>query len=333
MSKHQEDGESLDSRILKNLYRTMLQIRRFEEKVIAVYSAQDMKSPVHLCIGQEAISAGVCANLGKEDYIFSTHRNHGYCLAKGVATKDLLAEFYGRKTGCCKGKGGSMHPASPEHSILGTSAIVGGGIPLAVGTALASWLRNDGRITAALFGDGASEEGTFHESMNFASLKKLPVIFVCENNFYATNSPLFARQPSDDIAKRADSYGIPGVQVDGNNVREVYRAVREAVQRAHNNGGPTLVECRTYRWKGHVGPDCDYEKGCRPRQELEEWLKKCPVAACKDYLIKNKMITEKELIYMQNEIDEELEIAMKFAKESPFPGKDELFTDLYCERT
>jgi acetoin:2,6-dichlorophenolindophenol oxidoreductase subunit alpha len=327
------DADALDPRVLISLCRTMVLIRKFEEKIVSVYSEQNMKSPIHICIGQEAIAAGVCAHLRREDYLFSTHRNHGYCLAKGVAPRDLLAEFYGRKTGCCNGKGGSMHPASPEHSILGTSAIVGGGIPLAVGAALASWLRNDGRISAALFGDGASEEGTFHESMNFASLKKLPVIFVCENNFYATNSPLSARQPSDNIAKRADSYGMPGLQVDGNNVVEVFSAVREAVQRARNGNGSSLIECRTYRWKGHVGPDCDYEKGCRPRQEFEDWQRRCPVTTYKKFLREKKLITDNEFDTMQYEIDSELELAVKYAKESPLPSKDELFSGLYFART
>lgn len=324
--------EDIDKDKLLNLCRMMVLIRRFEEKIVSVYAEQDMKTPVHLCIGQEAIAAGVCANLRKEDYIFSTHRNHGYCLAKGVSPKELFSEFYGKITGCCKGKGGSMHPAFPEYSILGTSAIVGGGIPLAVGTALASRLRKDDRISVALFGDGASEEGAFHESMNFAALKRLPVVFICENNFYATNSPISARQPAVDIAKRAAGYGMPGLQVNGNNVVEVYKAVREAVERARFGGGPALVECKTYRWKGHVGPDCDHENGCRPKQELDDWQKKCPVMIYKDYLIKNRLITGQEFQSLQDEIDAELESALRFAKESPFPDVKELFTNVYFER-
>lgn len=331
--KTNSNVDDLEPRVLIDLCHKMLLIRQFEEKIISVYAAQDMKTPVHLCIGQEAIAAGVCANLAKNDFVFSTHRNHGHYLAKGVAPKDLLSEFYGRKTGCCKGKGGSMHPTSPEHSILGTSAIVGGGIPLAVGTALASRLKNDDRVSVVFFGDGASEEGTFHESMNFASLKRLPVILICENNLYATNSHLSARQPSDNISKRADGYGIPGFQVNGNDVIDVYRVAREAVRRARNEGGPTLIECKTYRWKGHVGPDCDHEKGCRPREELDEWQKMCPLKKFEEYLLNNKIITEHVYKRMQSDIDAELESAVKFARESPFPQLTELFTDLYFVRT
>ncbi len=318
--------------VLIDLLRKMLFIRRFEEKIVDVYSEQDMKTPVHLCIGEEAIAVGVCANLNRDDYIFTTHRSHGHCLAKGMDPKQLLAEFYGRKTGYCKGKGGSMHPASVEHNVLGTSAIVGGGIPIAVGTALASWMKKDNRVSVTFFGDGATEEGTFHESMNFASLKRLPVVFVCENNFYATNSPISARQPHDNIAKKAEGYGMPGIQIDGNDVIQVYRTAKEVIQVARNGGGPTLIECRTYRWKGHVGTDYDYEKGCRPRQELEEWMNKCPINSYKDYLIESGIISNTEFQAMISEIDSALQCAITFAKESPFPDISELLKDVYFER-
>ena len=202
----------------------MVLIRRFEEKIIEVYGRQDMKSPVHLCIGQEGVAAGVCAHLQPEDYIFTTHRGHGHCLAKGMTPQELYAEFYGRITGCCRGKGGSMHPASPGLGVSGTTAIVGGSIPLAAGAALASQMRGDGRVSVAFFGDGASEQGAFHEAMNFAALKRLPVLFVCENNYYATNSPLSARQPHPDIHRRAAGYGMPGVSLNGNDVLAVYQA-------------------------------------------------------------------------------------------------------------
>ncbi|MBF0560078.1 MAG: thiamine pyrophosphate-dependent dehydrogenase E1 component subunit alpha [Nitrospirae bacterium] len=318
--------------VLLGLFRTMLFIRRFEEKIVAVYGMQDMKTPVHLYIGEEAIASAVCAHLKSDDYVFTTHRSHGHCLAKGVAPGVLLAEFYGKKTGCCKGKGGSMHPAFPKQGILGTTAIVGGGIPLATGTALASVMKRDGKVTAVFFGDGASEEGTFHECMNFAALKRLPVIFVCENNFYATNSPLTARQPHDNISARAEGYGIPGMRVDGNNVLEVYFAAEEAVLRARRGEGPTLVECATYRWKGHVGPDCDYEKGCRPLRELEDWMERCPVELYKEYLMRRQVITDKHVREMEVAIESVLEEAIKFARGSSFPAAEELLSDLYYER-
>lgn len=314
---------------LKNLLYTMLKIRRFEEKIIELYPEQEIKTPVHLCIGQEAIAAGVCENLNKDDYVFSTHRNHGHYIAKGIDIKLLMAELYGKVTGCSRGKGGSMHPVAPECGILGTSAIVSGGIPLAVGTSLASRFKKNKRVSVTFFGDGAVDEGTFYESLSFSSLKKLPVVFVCENNFYATNSAQLARQPLDNISKRAESYGIPGYAIDGNDVLGIYRLAEETVNKARDGLGPTLIECRTYRWKGHVGPECDYEKGCRPKKELEEWMEKCPVEIYKNFLVKNKVISASEFQDMVKEADENIESAVRFAKESPFPEECELVQDVY----
>ena len=310
----------------------MLKIRHFEEKIIDVYPSQEMKTPVHLYIGEEAIAAGVCLNLKKDDYVFSTHRNHGHYIAKGMDIKYLMAELYGKENGCSKGKGGSMHPVAPECGILGTSAIVGGSIPLAVGTALASKLRKDGKVSVPFFGDGAVDEGTFHESLNFASLKKLPVVFVCENNFYATNSHQSARQPHDNIAKRAEGYDITGIQLNGNDVIRIYKITKDAINKARSGGGPTLIECRTYRWKGHVGPECDYEKGCRSKTELEEWMDRCPIELYKEYLMKNKTITNKDFSEMSKEIDNEIELAVAFGKKGPFPYESEMFNDVYYER-
>lgn len=317
---------------LSGLLRTMVLIRRFEEKIIEVYPAQDMKTPVHLYIGEEAIAAGVCANLKEKDYMFTTHRSHGHCLAKGSDPQMLYAEFYGRVTGCSKGKGGSMHPVDPEKGILGTTAIVGGGIPLAVGTALASKMKHNGRISTVFFGDGASEEGTFHESLNFAALKKLPVVFVCENNFYATTSPLSQRQPNDNISGKAESYGIPGVSVDGNNVLEVFEASREAVDRARRGGGPSLIECKTYRWKGHVGPDCDHAKGCRPMEDLDKWMERCPVELYKKLLIAHNVITEEDYSDMIREIDGTVDRCIIAARSYPMPETAELLRDVYHEK-
>jgi TPP-dependent pyruvate/acetoin dehydrogenase alpha subunit len=320
---------AIPRQILLELYRKMLLIRRFEEKIVEVYPIQDMKTPVHLSIGQEAIAAGVCANLRQDDYMFTTHRSHGHCLAKGVDPKVLYAEFYGRITGCCKGKGGSMHPVAPEYGILGTSAIVGGGIPLAVGTALASKMKPDDNVSVVFFGDGAVDEGTFHEGLNFASLKSLPVVFICENNFYATNSRQSVRHSQLNIAKKAEGYGMPGIQIDGNDILDVYTTARRAVNRARSGAGPTLIECQTYRWKGHVGPEPDYQKGFRPKHELDEWTRKCPIKAYEKFLITNQLWTASLNQTMIHEIDTELETALKFAKESPFPEKEELLKDLY----
>lgn len=324
--------KKVSEELKKHLLYTMLQIRRFEEKIIELYPAEEIKTPVHLYIGQEAIAAGVCANLKYDDYIFSTHRNHGHYIAKGADIKLLMAELYGKVTGCSKGKGGSMHPVAPEYGILGISAIVGANIALAVGAALASKMKKDKCVSVTFFGDGAVDEGAFHESLNFAALKKLPVVFVCENNFYATNSHQSVRHALDNIPKKAEIYGIAGLQIDGNDVLGIYSLARESIEKARAGLGPTLIECRTYRWKGHVGPDCDYEKGCRPKRELEEWMEKCPIETYKKYLINEKAIVAAEVQGMLQKIDMEIAGALKFAHESSFPEEDELFGDVYYEK-
>lgn len=311
----------------------MLFIRRFEEKICEVYGAQDMKTPVHLCIGQEAIAAGVCAHLEREDYLFTTHRGHGHCLAKGMDPYRLYAEFYGRTEGCCHGKGGSMHPAEPSLGILGTSAIVGGGIPTAVGAALASHLRNEPRVSVAFFGDGASEEGVFHESLNFAALKRLPVVFVCENNAYAAGSPLSSRQPHPEIWRHAAGYGIPGVAVDGNDVQAVAESAGAAVARARAGQGPTLLDCKTYIWKGHVGPDCDCARGVRPLAELQAWQARCPLAAFRARLLDEGLLTEAGYAARLAETDARLDADIARAKAAPFPEPDALYTDVYHQRS
>lgn len=312
-----------------NLYRTMMAIRLFEDRVCSLYAEQEMKCPVHICTGQEAIAAGVCANLEKEDYIFSTHRSHGHSIAKGMDLKSMAAELYGRSTGCSRGKGGSMHLADPEHGMPGSTAIVGGCIPLAVGAALSSIMKKEGRVSVAFFGDGAVDEGAFHESLNFASLKKLPVVFVCENNFYATNSPQSARQPDVAIADRAAGYSMPGSCLDGNDVLAVYGAAKEAVSLARAGWGPTLLEFRTYRWKAHVGPNPDIESGCRPADEYEDWMRKCPAETYRRHLVAAGLLTEAEMDSITAEIGKRVDEAIDFAKKSPFPDVSELLEDVY----
>jgi acetoin:2,6-dichlorophenolindophenol oxidoreductase subunit alpha len=319
--------------LARQLFWSMLRIRRFEEKICEVYGVQDMKTPVHLCIGQEAVAAGVCAHLGRADYLFSTHRSHGHCLAKGLDPFRMFAEFYGRAAGCCNGKGGSMHLAAPELGILGTSAIVGGGIPNAVGAALAASLRREPRVCAVFFGDGASEEGVFHESLNFAALRKLPVVFVCENNFYATGSPLSARQPHAEIWRHAAGYGIPGVAADGNDVLAVHDSAAEAVDRARTGQGPTLLHYTTYRWKGHVGPQSDCARGVRPQAELDEWVARCPVAVFRARLLQAGVLDEAECAARQAEIDAELDDALARAKASPFPDTGALHEHVTQQRS
>jgi pyruvate dehydrogenase E1 component alpha subunit len=242
--------------------------------------------------------------------------------------RSMAAELYGKVTGCCRGRGGSMHLADPENGILGTTAIVGGGIPLAIGAALSSVMKGEKRISVAFFGDGGVDQGVFHEGLNFASLKKLPVVFVCENNFYATNSPQHARQPDVGIAERAVSYGIPGIEADGNDILIVYEKAKEAIERARSGEGPTLIEFKTYRWKAHVGPNSDIELGCRPLSEYNEWTKKCPLEMFKQYLLKNSILSEDERASIVSEVERDIEDAIDFAKSSPFPEPSELYDNI-----
>lgn len=314
---------------LSTLLREMLLIRRFEEKIVDVYPQQDMKSPVHLCIGQEAVAVGGCAHLRHEDYLFTNHRGHGHCLAKGADPFSLYAEFYGRIDGCARGKGGSMHPVYPELGIFGTSAIVGGGIPLAVGAALSAKLTHSGRVAVCFFGDGAAEQGTFHESLSFASLKKLPVVFICENNLYAVASPLGQRQPESSIADRACSYAMPAMVVDGNDVCAVYEAAANSIKRARKGDGPSLLECRTYRWKGHVGPDCDSIRGCRDKAEIDKWISRCPIKALITFMFERQLLTEYELNQWLEDINQMLDTALIKARESRSPGIEELLQHVY----
>ncbi|MBI5827171.1 MAG: thiamine pyrophosphate-dependent dehydrogenase E1 component subunit alpha [Deltaproteobacteria bacterium] len=323
--------QKIPEETLKNIYSTMLRIRMFEEKIVELYPEQEMRCPVHLCIGQEAVPAGVCANLHAMDYVFSNHRGHGHCIAKGSGFKPLMAELYGKSTGCSGGKGGSMHLIDTENGVMGTSAIVGGGIPMGVGAALASSMRGEERVTVIFFGDGAYDEGVFHESFNFASLKKLPVVFVCENNFYATNSPQSARQPVCRISESARAFNAPGVCVDGNDAAAVYRASREAVERARKGGGPTLIEAATYRWKGHVGPEEDFEKGFRDREELIHWKGRCPINAFAERLAASDIISRRDMEGLARGIEKELDEAVAYAKKSPYPAEHDLLSDVYAD--
>lgn len=315
---------------MQRLLTIMLTIRTVEERVAALYPEQEMKCPVHLCTGQEAIAAGVCLHLHRDDTIFSTHRSHGHCIAKGMDLKPLVAELYGRTTGCARGKGGSMHLVDPGQGIPGTTAIVGGCIPLAVGAALSAVLQGQrGRVSVAFFGDGAVDEGTFYESMSFASLRKLPVIFVCENNGYATNSPQAARQPAVPISDRAAAFGIPGRAADGNDVLEVYGVAGEAVDRARSGAGPSLLEFRTYRWKGHVGPTSDIETGCRPADEHEAWLAKCPLDRFKAYVQEKNLLSVQEMNHAAVEVERRVNEAIEYGKRGPHPDAAELLDHVW----
>ena len=313
------------------LYTTMLRIRIFEERVADLLEANEVKCPVHLYIGQEAIAAGICAALQQDDYIFGTHRSHGHYLAKGGNMRQMMAELFGKRTGCSKGRGGSMHLVAPEVGLLSTAPLVSGTVPIAVGAALASKLRAEDRVSVVFFGDGVVDEGVFHESMNFAALKKLPVIFVCENNFFATHLHISERRASDNIVKIADIYGMTGVRVDGNNVVEVYYAAVEAIARARGGEGPTLLECRTYRWRGHVGPKWDLDVGLRRKQELPEWLAKDPIARLKKLLLDDGAVSQEGLERVSGDVEQEVEDSIMRARQAPLPREEELMHYVFRE--
>lgn len=315
--------------VLKNLYRIMIRIRKVELKIAELYHEDEMKTPIHLCIGQEAVSAGVCASLNTDDYVFSNHRGHGHYIAKGGDIKTLIAELYNRETGCSRGHGGSMHLIDTSVGLLGSSSIVGGGIPIATGAALASLLKNDKRVSIVFFGDAAVEEGVIYESINFAKLKNLPVVYICENNLYAVFTHLSKRQPKDDIYRRFDGLSIPGYRIDGNNVLEVYRTAKNAIINARSGGGPSFIECRTYRLNDHHGTSSGVEVGYRTEKEVDEWVKRCPVENFERFLIDQKVITPIKIEKLKADIDREVGEAFKFAQSSPSPTENEVMNYLY----
>jgi len=324
-SPNREVLKEIPSSTLRTLYTTMLRIRKLEERIAELLqSPSEIVCPVHLYTGQEAVATGFCANLRREDYVFSTHRSHGHYIAKGGDLGALMAELYGKATGCSRGRGGSMHLASPDMGLPGSSAIVAGTIPIAVGAALALSLKKSDGVAVSFFGDGAVGEGTFYESLNLASLKKLPVIFVCENNLYSTHMPVAACLAATEIYKKAEAFCLPGTRVDGNNVIKVYQAAREAVAAARRGEGPALIECLTYRWRGHVGPSYDLDRGLRKQEELDYWMKKDPVKMLEATLLEQKIMSVRERDRISREIDEEIEAAVTFARESPYPDEIEV---------
>jgi pyruvate dehydrogenase E1 component alpha subunit len=306
----------------------MLRIRIFEERVADLDEAGEIKTPCHLYIGQEAVATGVCAALEREDYIWGGHRSHGHYLAKGGNLRAMMAEIFGKETGCSKGRGGSMHLAAPDCGLFGTVPLVAATIPLAVGAALASKLRGERRVSVSFFGDGATEEGHFHESVNLAAVYRLPVVFVCENNFYSSHMSLLERRVNDNIAQAAEAHSIPGVRLDGNDILAVYGAAVEAVARARSGEGPTLLECRTYRWRGHVGPSWDMDVGVKRKDELKDWLARDPVKRLREYLLGMGLA---HLIFdeMEREVRGEVEASVEFARESPYPDSSDLLAHLF----
>jgi len=312
---------------LLEMYRQMLTIRFFEEKVFELYGQNLVPGTIHLYTGEEAVAVGVCANLRRDDYITSTHRGHGHCIAKGAKLEKTMAEILGRKTGYCKGKGGSMHIADFSIGMLGATAVVGAGIPIAAGAGLSIRLRGTDQVVACFFGEGASNQGTFHEGINLAAVWNLPVVFVCENNLYAMGTRQSRVMIIENIADRAVAYGIPGVAVDGNDVLAVYEAARVAVERARGGEGPTLIECKTYRQKGHSRFD---PAAYRPKEEVETWLKRDPIARFQTKLFEMHVLTQAEVEKLVQESKMAVEEATKFALGSPFPESEEALEDVYA---
>ena len=320
---------SLDENLGLKLYEKMLTIRMFEEKAIELFEHNLIRGNVHPCIGQEAVSVGVCSSLRRDDYMLNTHRGHGNCIAKGADLKLMMAELLGKATGYCKGKGGSMHIADFEGGNLGANGIVGGGIPIAVGAGISIQNRGTDQVVACFFGDGATNQGTFHESLNLAALWRLPIIFVCENNLYALSTPVGEAISVPRISDRATAYGIPGISLDGNDIIEVYLKTKEAVERARAGKGPTLLDCITYRFFGHFTGDPGRGITYRSKEEMDQWLNRCPVKQFKERLVQKKIMTEETGKAIEAKVKASIEEAVQFAKESPFPSPEEAMQDLF----
>ena len=323
--------EELSKDKLMWMYETMVKIRLHENKAAELFAQGKIKGFVHLYVGEEAVATGVMAALKPGDVITGTHRSHGHYIAKGGDLKASFAELFGKRTGSNKGKGGSMHIADPSIGMLGANGMVGGGIPHAVGAALAFKLLGKDNVAVAFFGEGGSNQQNFHEAINLAAIWKLPVVFVCENNLYQISLPYSKQQLITSVAERGKAYGIPGVSVDGQDVLAVYEAAKEAVDRARRGEGPTLIEARTYRFRGHFEGDPQIY---RPKEEVEWWINnKDPIKLFEKYLLERNIATREELDAIWKRVTEEIEEAVKFAEESPYPSPEELYEDVFAKPT
>lgn len=321
---------NIDNKIKLNLYKEMLRIRNIEFAISERYSEQEMRCPVHLSIGQEAVPVGISANLSKKDLALSAHRSHAHYLGKGGDLKSMLSELYGKETGCAMGKGGSMHLYDKEAGLIAAVPIVGSTIPIGVGVAWAKKLKDENDVVVIYFGDGATEEGVFSESLDFASLKDLPVLFVCENNFYSVYTPLGERQhESRKITEISKAHGVESVNGDGNDVFSVYDISKLAINKIKNSGRPILIEFSTFRWLEHCGPNWDDDLGYRKKNELSDWMEKCPIKRLESTLRSENLLNDKILNEINSEIKLEIEEAFQFSKESKLPSESELFTHIY----
>jgi TPP-dependent pyruvate/acetoin dehydrogenase alpha subunit len=312
------------------LLREMIRIRTIEQTSADHYPQGEMRTPTHFSIGQEAVAVGVCAALRRDDVVYSGHRCHAHYLAKGGDLAGMVAELYGRETGCARGRGGSVHLNDPDAGFIAASAILGQTMATAVGSALAFRMDGLDRVAVTFFGDGTVEEGIFHESLNFAVVKRLPVLFVCENNGYSTHTRLGVRQPANvPIHARGASYGMPSACVDGNDVFAVSSAAREAVERARRGEGPSFLECITYRWREHVGPLWDYDKGYRSKAEFDEWIARCPVKRATERLVAEGTCSADDVARMERGCQEEVDRAVAAAKAAPFSAVQDLTVGTY----
>jgi pyruvate dehydrogenase E1 component alpha subunit len=312
-------AEQVDHKLPLEYYRKMLELRVFEVKVQELYRNAMLPGFVHLYVGEEAVAVGVCANLEPADLVFSTHRGHGHALAKGVPAGIVLAELWGKVTGSSGGRGGSMHMYAPEYGFMGTNGIVGAPIPLATGAALSAKLRKKGQVVVSFFGDGAVNSGSFHEAVNFGAVWDLPVVYVCENNLYATEMAFSRATKNTSVASRANSYCLPGVEVNGQDVMAVHEAAQKAIQKARERGGPTLIECKTYRYVGHHegDPGTDY----RTREEVKQWKDRDPLKLSRKLLL-DLGVDEKELQAIDQEVESLIDRAVEFAQGSPEPSPE-----------
>ncbi|MFA5261517.1 MAG: thiamine pyrophosphate-dependent dehydrogenase E1 component subunit alpha [Candidatus Omnitrophota bacterium] len=332
MSEHcqSDDFSHISTEQLWGLYKVMARIRRVELKIESLYHLDEMKTPIHLSLGEEAAAAGVCAHLRPEDFVFSSHRSHAHYLAKGGDLKAMIAELYCKETGCARGRGGSMHLIDTSVGHFGSSAIVGGSIPHAVGAALAFMMQNRTAVAVSFFGDAASEQGVFFESMSLAALKRLPVVFICENNFYSVCSHISARQPNPDIAMRARAFDIPSWRVDGMNVAEVFMKAGEAIGHARQGRGPYLLECRVQRWRAHAGAgDPLREKYRKPEDLNPDWMRD-PLADLEQILRSQRGVGEPVFQELTGTLDAQIDEAFHYAQSSPLPPKEDLKKFLFA---
>jgi len=313
--------------LLEKLYHDMVRIRLCEESLVEPILRGEIRCPCHLCSGEEAIAAGLCASLTKNDYVFGNHRSHGHFLAKGGSINDLMAEIYCRENGCARGRGGSMHLIDPSIGMMGSAPIVAGTISLAMGAALASSIRGEDRVAISFFGDGATGEGVLYESMNYAALRKLPMIFACENNLYATHMPIRECRVDKNIYKIAEPFCIESCEVDGNDVLAVYNAGRKAVAKCRKGNGPFFIEFKTYRFRGHVGPDDNIQGAhtdIRPEKELKKWLGRDPIRRFERFLLKSRLLERNRLNEISRRAEEEVAEAHRIAVNGPSPSQGEL---------